>query len=178
MKCNNCDAEATVHFTQIEEGKVLKSSYCESCAQNKGLTELSEFNLAEKLVSQPSMISSEEEEGIACPNCGMTSQNFQKIGRLGCSECYSVFQQDILSRLGTMHRGLQHQGKHPHSKEGLEFEQRRLATSRERLAEAIQAENYEEAARLRDEIEALEKESVAADSGESLVGMKDEGGEL
>ena len=97
-----------------------------------------------------------EEDPSICPGCGFTSSKFQQTGRLGCSQCYLTFSDAILARLGSMHRGLRHFGKHPEGFEGDAFSERLLAECQERLQLAVEAENYEEAARIRDEIRHLE----------------------
>lgn len=156
MKCQKCDEKATVHFTQLEDGKMTKMSFCESCAAEEGVTDLSGFGLTDSLLPGGAAEPGSEVAGETCPGCGFTLTKFQQTGRLGCSECYLVFSEEILSRLGPMHRGLRHIGKHPEGFQGDAFSERLLKECNERLQEAIKAENYEEAARIRDEIHQLE----------------------
>lgn len=148
-----------------------KMSFCESCAAEEGVMDLSGFGLAESVMAAGSAtesVGAAGESGEACPGCGFTRSKFQQTGRLGCSQCYLTFSDEILSRLGPMHRGLRHFGKHPEGYEGDAFSDRLLTECKERLAEAVSAENYEEAARVRDEIrqleEALEKAGTSSES--------------
>lgn len=136
--------------------------------------DLSGFGLADSVMAAGSATTPIGEVGETCPGCGFSRSKFQQTGRLGCSQCYLTFSDEILSRLGPMHRGLRHFGKHPEGFEGDAFSERLLKECKERLEEAVKAENYEEAARIRDEIRQLEEgrgEAVAGSEGSS-----DEGG--
>lgn len=157
MKCQKCDDKATVHFTQLENGEMTKMSFCESCASSEGVMDLSGFGLADSVLAAGSATTPIAEVGETCPGCGFSRSKFQQTGRLGCSQCYLTFSDDILSRLGPMHRGLRHFGKHPEGYEGDAFAERLLEECEERLAAAVAAENYEEAARIRDEVRQLQE---------------------
>lgn len=174
MKCQNCNEKATVHFTQLEAGSMKKVSYCEQCAIEEGITDLTNFGLNESIFPSPkeSLAQGLAENTGACPQCGFTRQKFQQTGRLGCSQCYVTFADEILARLGTMHRGLRHLGKRPSGFKSDPFAEGILQETRERLEEAIQNEHYEEAARLRDEIDLLEngvgdESSMASEGGDN-----------
>lgn len=174
MKCQKCDEKATVHFTQLENGEMTKMSFCENCAAAEGVMDLSGFGLADSVLEAGSSMTSSGEEGETCPRCGFSRSKFQQTGRLGCSQCYLAFSDDILSRLGPMHRGSRHFGKHPDGFEGDAFSERLLTECKERLEEAVKAENYEEAARIRDEVRQLEEgRSEAVSSSEN---SSEEGG--
>ncbi len=168
MKCQKCDEKATVHFTQLENGEMTKMSFCEQCATEEGVMELSGFGLADSIMTAGQSGESRSTSGETCPGCGFTRSKFQQTGRLGCSQCYLTFSDDILSRLGPMHRGLHHLGKHPEGFVGDAFSERLLIECEERLQAAIEAENYEEAACIRDEIEQLKKSHGASASSEEV----------
>ena len=165
MKCQKCDEKATVHFTQLEEGKMSKMSFCESCAAEEGITDLSGFGLADSVIAAGSAATPIGELGEACPGCGFTKSKFQQTGRLGCSQCYLTFSDEILARLGPMHRGLRHFGKHPEGFEGDAFSERLMEECKARLQDAVTAENYEEAARIRDELRQMEEGQGTAGTG-------------
>ena len=130
-------------------------SLCESCAAQEGILDISGFGLADSILPSAASVSSIVEGPDTCSRCGFTRGKFQQTGRLGCSQCYLTFSDDILNKLGPMHRGLRHLGKYPAGFEGDDFSERLLSECQERLEEAIQEENYEEAARIRDEIRQL-----------------------
>ncbi|MGJ8723694.1 MAG: UvrB/UvrC motif-containing protein [Roseibacillus sp.] len=145
-----------------------KMSFCESCATEEGIMDLSGFGLADSVMAAGSATTPVSKVGEACPGCGFTKSKFQQTGRLGCSQCYLTFSDEILSRLGPMHRGLRHFGKHPEGFQGDAFSERLLEECKERLEAAVTAENYEEAARIRDEIRQLEEGRETAESGADL----------
>lgn len=137
-----------------------KSSFCEDCAAAEGITDLASFGLDEVVFPNPTEVAAETDTDSAgtCNQCGFTLQKFQQTGRLGCSQCYVTFADEILARLGGMHRGLRHTGKRPSGFQRDLYSEGILEETRERLEEAIQNEHYEEAARLRDEIERLQSD--------------------
>ena len=136
--------------------------------------DLSGFGLADSVMAAGSASSPVGEVGEACPGCGFTKSKFQQTGRLGCSQCYLTFSDEILSRLGPMHRGLRHFGKHPEGFEGDAFSERLLQECKARLEDAVTAENYEEAARIRDEIRQMEEGQDTAGTGSDLSAKQGE----
>lgn len=136
-------------------------SLCEKCAEESGVTDVSGFSLGEEILSGNEPLVSAEDSG-SCSVCGFTLQKFQQVGRLGCSECYQSFSEDITGRLGSMHRGLFHVGRSPNGAYQGSQRAKRLLEMEKTLREMVANENYEEAARLRDEIQKLEEEEVEA----------------
>ncbi len=161
MQCDVCQQHnATIFLTQVVEGKVQKVNLCQGCAQSKGVTDSTGFNLAELLkgVGQES-IQTNSSRGLTCPNCGFSQSDFKKSGRLGCSECYQVFHEGLDGLLRAMHKGTRHAGKVPGQGPGpapqVDFSGQ-IDLLRRRLSASIEAENYEEAAQLRDELRQIE----------------------
>ena len=101
------------------------------------------------------------EKGSAgkCPHCGLTYADFRKSGRLGCAQCYYTFKDSLSSLLKRVHGSSEHVGKVP-ALAGKEVAvSRTLKELREKLHRSIQKEEFEEAAKLRDRIRELEKDS-------------------
>ena len=90
-----------------------------------------------------------------CPECGFTLDDFQKVRRFGCGNCYQVFSEELAPMLRGMHKGASHVGKVPEGLMKHHFRQQKLDELRSKLELAISSESYEEAADLRDEIRAL-----------------------
>ena len=154
MKCDVCSKEATVFLTQIINGQMTTVNLCDTCSKEKGVTDTMGFGLAEAFLSPGSSKSSEE---LACPACGFTQAQLKKIGRMGCPECYTTFRDGLDSLLSAMHKGTKHVGKIPTGKAVSQAEMKRvIAQSRDELQKAVKEERYEEAARLKAEIEALQ----------------------
>jgi protein arginine kinase activator len=160
MKCHQCDKQATVHLTQILNGQMHKMDLCESCAQAKGVTNpenLSIGNLMENVSDVPEGSGSP----MTCESCGTTHSEFKKGGRLGCEACYHVFRPVLDPLLDGMHAGNKHLGKIPAgSKSRVQFEQS-MSQLRSQLQGAIEQENYEDAARIRDQLKELESKEQA-----------------
>ncbi len=159
MKCcqSDCENEATVHLTEIVNGQMKKIDLCEECAKEKGVTDPQGFALADLLLGLGA--SSEMDSAgaeLECPTCGFSQADFKKTGRLGCSACYTVFAEPLEGMLKQMHKGVQHIGKVPKALRAKLDITKQRGHLNEQLHKAIETENYEEAARLRDQLKELE----------------------
>jgi len=160
MKCcqPDCENEATVHLTEIVDGQMKKIDLCESCAKEQGVTDPQGFALADLLLGLGA--SSEMEQSspnLECPTCGFSHADFKKTGRLGCSECYTTFAEPMEDMLKQMHKGTQHVGKVPKVLQAQMDFSKKIDTLAAQLQKAIETENYEEAAQLRDQMKELEE---------------------
>ncbi|NNC87622.1 MAG: excinuclease ABC subunit B [Akkermansiaceae bacterium] len=167
MQCDFCDKKATVFLTQLVEGEMKKMCLCEECATEKGVTDPTGFSLADVLLGggqiedTGTIIEGEEGSGgVTCPACGFSFNKFQQVGRLGCSHCYTAFREEIERRLKGMHKGTVHVGRVPEGLLAAHERRQRLEKLQERLDTAVAAENYEEAAGLRDEIHEIESDAA------------------
>ncbi len=161
MQCDICGKkEATVHLTEIVNDKVTKLHLCEDCAKDKG-TEMEEhFGLGDLLAGLTDLGSNVEPEVLTsakCHACGFTYQDFKKVGRLGCGECYEAFKGQLAPLLKRIHGADRHIGKVPIMIGKTVKDTKTLQELRSRMEKAIQEENFEEAASLRDKIHELEK---------------------
>ena len=105
--CDICGKNpATIHFTQIVDGVVTKMHLCADCAKKKGifLDEFSAppFDILGKFLSALALPQKEYRD-ITCPNCGKRLSEFKKDGKLGCSECWSAFRNDLIPLLEKIH---------------------------------------------------------------------------
>jgi protein arginine kinase activator len=157
MQCDVCKQnKATVFLTQIEKGKMQKVNLCEACAHAKGVADPKGFALVEMLhgFGHGEKVATQPQERT-CPNCGMTQTTFRKTGRLGCGACYQTFGEGMDQLLKAMHKGVRHTGRVPAWAKVVGRDNDRVEDLRVRLEEAVAAERYEEAGRLRDEIRQL-----------------------
>jgi len=156
MLCDICKQNvATVHLTQMVEGKTKKVDLCEGCSKAKGVDDPTGFSLADLLLGLGAAQEMEQASSggeTKCPNCGFTQADFKKAGRLGCSECYTVFSEGLESLLKTMHKGTRHVGKRPHTVQTEVEIANKLKSLQKQLEKAIADENFEGAAQIRDEI--------------------------
>ena len=164
MVCEVCkQTQATVHLTEIVNEQMTELHLCEGCANQKGAQVESHFGLADLLSGLSDYGKAQEPEEIstkACPSCGMTYDDFRKVGRLGCGECYVTFKRSLGSLLKRIHGSPLHLGKSPmrllKSAKGSKVE---LLELKRKLERAIDDEAFEEAARLRDQIRRLEQQA-------------------
>ncbi|MDA7672858.1 UvrB/UvrC motif-containing protein [Verrucomicrobiales bacterium] len=169
MNCDVCSTEdATLFFSQLVEGKLKRVNLCKSCADEKGVTDPTGFALADMLegMGEEETVSEvpEQPEELTCKVCGFTQSDFKKTGRFGCSACYEVFNEGLDSLLEAMHKHTEHRGKTPQgfveSGGAPPEEVDRLSELKTNLQASVEAEDYEEAARLRDAISQLESETT------------------
>lgn len=159
MLCDECRRRpAVVHITKILNNVRSEVHLCEQCAQ--GREELTEASFGfPKLIASlfdwgPSVPGVRRE--TQCEGCGLTQQDFRRLGQLGCPGCYERFAPQLGPLLRRLHGGAKHRGKIP-GPEGKGIKIRReLESLRRHLEEAISKEEYEMAAKLRDEIRDLE----------------------
>lgn len=163
MLCDNCgENEAVIHLTQIVDNQMGTFHLCEACAAEKGLEPdpgIPDFPLTDFLAQ---MGHGEEEpdherEVGACDYCGLTLDDFKQTGRLGCSHCYVTFETHLRSLFRRLHGGTQHVGKvylPPDPTEAERSEQ--ISRLRRKLTVAVEQEEFERAAELRDRIQELE----------------------
>jgi protein arginine kinase activator len=159
MKCSHCNNPATVHLTQIINNKIIKVDLCESCAQAKGVTDPEGFSLAD-LISKAHLHPEASEPQITCPECGMTTADFRRSGRLGCPACYLHFVPLIRPVLEDMHAGTVHTGKVPQVALSRQSTAAELQALEQALQRAIAEEAYEDAAKFRDQIHALRQSAA------------------
>lgn len=159
MLCDICKKNvATVHLTQMVEGKTKKVDLCEACSKDKGVDDPTGFSLADLLLGLGAAQEIEQAGAgaeIKCPHCGFTQADFKKAGRLGCADCYKVFSEGLETLLKTMHKGTRHVGKVPQVYKQSQDLADKLKSLQKKLEKAISDEDFENAAVLRDEVKAL-----------------------
>lgn len=161
--CNGCNKPKTVHVTEIKNGKKLEKHLCKDCPLvNEGMAAkvhqpinelLSNFVLAHSGVAK-------QQQNKTCGSCGMTWAKFKQSGLLGCEADYALYEEELTPLLKRAHEGATHHiGKVP-ARRGSEGAVRKKRVSinrlRKDLARAVEAEDYEAAARLRDQIKTAE----------------------
>lgn len=160
MVCDICAKnQATVHLTEIIDDQMSELHLCEECARKKSIQMEQQFGLADLLAGLAEFGKPEAPEvtGLRCSNCGLSYEDFKKTGRLGCGECYSNFRKYLLPLLKKIHGSTQHLGKSLYKVVARSRKKIGLAELRAKLHQAIEQEEFEEAARLRDKIRELEK---------------------
>jgi len=160
INCDICSKLATVHLTQIVNGKIHKIDLCETCAKEKGVTDPNGFSLADLLTSG---VENEDFEAVhkdlVCEECGFAPEDYKKLGRLGCPRCYENLAPMIAPMLAHMHKGVSHVGKNPENTLIREVSRQKESNIKAQLQLAIEEERYEDAAKLRDQLMQLGEEN-------------------
>ncbi len=159
MKCQNCGSEnAVIHLTQIVDNEMKTLHLCERCAAEKGLetsTVPENFPLTDFLAQMGPEEKSPVEETLSrsCSFCSLTFAEFKETGRLGCPHCWASFEGQLRGLLRRIHGGSQHLGKVYLSPDpSVSEREKRLDALRRKLHRAVELEDFERAAELRDEI--------------------------
>ena len=167
MLCELCkQSQATVHLTEIINDQMSELHLCEACANQKGAQVESHFGLADLLSGLADYGKTSEPEEVstkACASCGMTYDDFRKVGRLGCADCYATFKRSLGSLLKRIHGSPIHVGKSPARLiKPSKMAKSELLELKRKLEKAIVEEAFEEAARLRDQIRRVEHQEQQA----------------
>lgn len=167
MLCQICKKnQANVHVTKIINGEKQELNICEECAKRtEGMdfgedmlfdTQFSFQNILSGLVGYLNQSPQTKSIEPVCKNCGATYSEFRKHGFLGCSECYSYFDAALIPVIKRIQGNAEHVGKIPHKSGKVILEKRELENLKAELQKAIQAEEYEKAAEIRDKIREIQ----------------------
>jgi protein arginine kinase activator len=167
MKCQKCEKQATFHITELAGGKPKELHLCEEhardyLAENDATEEAAPAASSESLSQQLAVGQTVEQlaklDKQACPVCGITFFDFRSKGRLGCSHDYVCFEKELEPLLVNIHGETTHVGKRPKRSQGNTDRLTDLIRLRKELKTAVQAEDYEKATKIRDEVRRLEGE--------------------
>ena len=162
MMCEMCgNKQATTFLTLMVNEKVKKMHLCESCAAESGLDGTQPISITDVLLGLGGKKASAEMSRKTCSQCHMRFTDFKKTSRLGCQACYAAFAEELAPLLESIQKGKQHVGKKPLRMSVVEPALEQVSALKESLAVAVKAENYEEAARIRDRIRACSVKTVA-----------------
>ena len=163
MLCDNCkERDAVINLTQVEHDTKITLHLCEQCAQQKGVetgaavlkSPLGGFVAA---MGKGANVLPTPADGLRCPSCGSTLRDFRESGRLGCAACYDAFGPHLRDLLRRLHGSSQHVGEHYIAPDAAAPDAvRELLELKEQLRRAVENENFELAADLRDRIRVLE----------------------
>lgn len=175
MLCEKCKKnKATVFYEENINGKKRSYSLCEDCAaelqksgelptsdslfDNMNMSFTSPFaalhdSLFGSLFGLPESVSRDEKR---CPSCGSTFEDFSRRGKAGCPDCYKTFAEELEPTVRSIHGNAKHEGRAPLRLRAKHEKESELKTLKKELKEAIDGENFEKAAELRDKIKNIE----------------------
>lgn len=157
MMCEKCGINpAAVTLTKVINGKKSVVKLCASCAQENNIYKDLNMDLGFSGLFSSFFSDSEKDNSFSdsCPVCQMTRNEFLKHGKPGCGNCYSAFESSMTPLLKKIHSTTAHTGKVPNISGGKS--ESKIDLLKKRLQEAVANEEYEKAARLRDEIKEME----------------------
>jgi protein arginine kinase activator len=156
MICEKCKKNtATVHMQQFIGGNKTELHLCQDCSFKMEMP-ISFESIFQGLLQSLTTNRPVKTPVAPCARCGMTHEQFKSVGKLGCESCYQAFAKAIEALFKNVQGSTRHEGKFP-QRLGIDLRVRREADAlRKLLKEAVEAENFEDAARLRDQLRALE----------------------
>ncbi|MBP2645026.1 MAG: UvrB/UvrC protein [Firmicutes bacterium] len=163
MLCDDCkERPVSVHITKIINNQKTEKHLCEECAQKYGEIKFAtdnKFSVQDFLkgmfnYSVPNVPQYQE---TACPSCGMTYSDFSRSGKVGCGECYVAYGERLEPLLRRIHGTNSHTGKVPKRSGGNLSLKRKIKQLKLELDRYVNSEEYEKAAKVRDEIKDMEK---------------------
>ncbi len=165
MLCQNCGKyEATTHVKRIINGETAEAHLCSDCAHALGYTDVfggftNPFaDLLGSFFGEPS-VSALSSRTVRCEKCGNTFNDIVNSSKIGCADCYSTFYDKLLPSLQRIHGKTRHEGKVPKAVQNEEKPKENLIERLEaELREAVESQNFEKAAELRDKIKALKED--------------------
>jgi protein arginine kinase activator len=167
MLCDDCKKRtACVHITKIINNQKVEKHLCEQCARKTGEINTvfeTPFSVHDFLkgMFNTSFEESQPQAEQACTNCGMTYADFSRSGKIGCSYCYETFSQRLQPLVKRIHGTCHHTGKVPARSGGVLALKQQLQRLKQQLQSHIDKEEYEEAAKVRDQIRGLERQLMA-----------------
>jgi protein arginine kinase activator len=161
MLCDSCkERDSVVTLTTSNAQGVTELHLCEKCAAERGIeTQLTapKQPLTDFILAVQKQVPTMMLESSRCSFCSGTLRDFKSSGRLGCAYCYATFESSLRDLLRRVHGNSRHQGKRYQPPQAqVEEGATMLSELRDRLRRAIEQEQFEEAARLRDQIKVLE----------------------
>lgn len=170
MLCQNCKKnEATTHIKRVINGEATQSHLCSACAQSLGYNNFFDdfsFNLPSLFSGffEDSLLPLGESRLDRCEKCGCSFDDIIKSGSVGCANCYDRFYSRLLPSIQRIHGKVKHAGTVPENiveatvpKEKTLEE--KINDLENEMAKAVEEQNFERAAILRDEIKKMKGEN-------------------
>jgi protein arginine kinase activator len=163
MLCDSCgERDAAVHLTTIVNNEVRQQHLCEKCAAERGVEtsvakDATKHPLGDFLHAVQQQLATGTTDTGRCTFCGATMSDFRATGRWGCSRCYTQFEVSMRELLRRVHGNSRHGGRSYQAPQPeLDEKATILGELKERLRRAIESEQFELAADLRDRIRVME----------------------
>lgn len=162
MLCMKCKKnEASFYFKQNINGKITETALCHECASELGENVLSEtlsFNPFGGFFGPAAAPAKRAPDTVKrCTLCGSGFNDLVKNGKIGCAKCYEMFSEELAPTIAKLHGQTTHTGRAPFEHRAKNDRRNREKQLRTELKNAVDAQNFESAAVIRDELKKLEK---------------------
>ena len=169
MNCEKCKQRKATLFFSDEGGR--RHALCAACGAllGKAVTPstISQADTGARFVPAPTIVSLSRAGGVLthaartnaatiCRGCGISADEIMVSGEIGCPECYSTFGGTLLPASPTPTSA--YAARMPSRRRARLDREKNLNELRVKLRRAIDSEDFELAATLRDNIRALEKQ--------------------
>ena len=94
-----------------------------------------------------------------CPKCGTSFDEIAHSGKVGCADCYRTFYDKLLPSIQRIHGKIKHSGKTVSAapeQPKIETKEEKIEKLKAAMNDAVAKQDFENAAKIRDEIKALE----------------------
>ncbi|GGJ74672.1 UvrB/UvrC motif-containing protein [Virgibacillus salexigens] len=180
MKCQEChERPATLHFSQVIQGQKMEVHVCNVCAKEKGYMNYPEdgyslhhllsglFNFDTSNIASAQGTTYQQVNELQCPKCELTFSEFKQIGKFGCAVCYETFNERLDPIFRRVHAGnTKHNGKIPKRQGGDLHKKKQVEALKDQLKSLVENEAFEEAAKVRDKIKALNQDQDKPEAGD------------
>ena len=157
MNCDKCGKPSVYRSTLIVNGVSETKNLCRDCAIKEGVFSTQTSLFDDMLMSFAGFSALEQVENIVCPVCKTSLREFNSTKKLGCNNCYEVFRPQILEVLKHIAPSLNHkqQAIKPNEKKK-ESKEDKISNLRHELQLAVKEERYEDASKIKKQIQKLE----------------------
>lgn len=163
MMCQKCGKNvATVHSVESINGVTTETYLCSECAKETGVmgnmdSMMQNMSFGNDLLKSFFGFGEESRPtlGKTCSHCGTSLLDFEKTGRMGCPDCYTQFHDDVIPVLKRVQRNVQHTGSAPENQQNAKALE--IEALKKEMSAAIEVEDFEKAAKLRDKINKLKE---------------------
>ncbi|MBQ4105265.1 MAG: UvrB/UvrC motif-containing protein [Clostridia bacterium] len=165
MKCQKCKVNnATTQVKRIVNGAYEEYMLCADCAHEMGFDNVFDTAMPDMFgglvkslfgTALPS-----RSQATRCPSCGSTYGDITNTGKVGCAKCYTTFFSELLPSVKRIHGNTTHCGKRPNmalAEESVANQKEdQIGILKTQLNKAVEEQNFELAAELRDKIKEME----------------------
>ncbi|MBR3972069.1 MAG: UvrB/UvrC motif-containing protein [Ruminococcus sp.] len=166
MKCQKCKInDATTKIKRVVNGEYTEYILCADCAHEMGFDNVFDNTMPDMfgglLKSIFGAALPSRSQATRCPVCSSTYGDITNTGKVGCANCYKLFYSELLPSVKRIHGNTKHSGKHPEMLNSQEdkiepAKVSELDTLKAELEKAIEEQNFELCAELRDKIKERE----------------------